>query len=150
MMLRIYQEIFMVSVDSVTKTVQKTEIISPRLFKALGPYSHCVKVTGAQTLVFTSTVTAIDCDWNVIGVGDIRAQTRKTIENLKIALAEAGASLKDVVKVNWYLVNIEHFKTVLEVREELFEGHRPASGTIPINRLALPELLLEADATAVL
>jgi enamine deaminase RidA (YjgF/YER057c/UK114 family) len=133
-----------------SKILQKTEIISPRLFKALGPYSHCVKVTGGSTMVFTSTVTAIDIDWNVIGVGDIRAQTRKTIENLKIALEEAGAGIKDIVKVNWYLVNIEHFKTVLEVREEMFEGHRPASGTIPIGKLALPELLLEADAIAVL
>jgi 2-iminobutanoate/2-iminopropanoate deaminase len=123
---------------------------SPRLFEARGPFSHVVKVSGAQSLVFTSTVAALDENWNVVGGDDIRAQTRKTIENLKFALAEAGATIRDVVKVNWYLVNIDHFQTVLQVREELFEGNRPASATIPIKNLAVPELLLEADAIAVL
>lgn len=130
--------------------MRREDIISRRLFEARGPFSHVVKVSGAQTIIFTSTVAALDEDWNVVGVGDIRAQTRKTIENLKMALAEAGATIRDVVKVNWYLVNIEHFHDVLAVREEMFEGNRPASATIPINKLAVPELLLEADAIAVL
>jgi 2-iminobutanoate/2-iminopropanoate deaminase len=123
---------------------------SARLFEARGPFSHVVKVSGASTLVFTSTVAALDENWNVVGSDDIVAQTRKTIENLKLALAEAGATIKDVVKVNWYLTNIEHFQTVLQVRETMFEGNKPASATIPINKLAMPELLLEADAIAVI
>jgi 2-iminobutanoate/2-iminopropanoate deaminase len=130
--------------------MKRENFVSRRLFEARGPFSHVVKVSGASTLIFTSTITSLDEDWNVIGGDDIRAQTRKTIENLKIALAEAGATIRDVVKVNWYLTNIEHFQTVLQIREEMFEGNRPASATIPINKLALPELLLEVDAIAVI
>ena len=130
--------------------MNRENIISSNLFEARGPFSHAVKVSGFSNLIFTSTVAAIDENWHVIGEGDIRKQTEATILNLKIALREAGASIKDVVKVNWYLTDISHFQTVLEVREQMFEGNRPASATIPIGPLAIPELLIEADAIAVL
>ncbi len=130
--------------------MNRENIISSQLFAARGPFSHAVKVSGFTTMVFTSTVAAIDENWQVIGEGDIRKQTEATILNLKTALNEAGATVKDVVKVNWYLTDINHFQTVLEVREQMFEGNRPASATIPIGSLAIPELLIEADAIAVL
>ena len=130
--------------------MNRENIISSHLFEARGPFSHAVKVSCFSNLIFTSTVAAIDENWKVIGVGDIRKQTEVTIINLKSALKEAGASIKDVVKVNWYLTDINHFQTVLEVREQMFEGNRPASATIPIGPLAIPELLLEADAIAVI
>ncbi len=128
--------------------MNRENIISSQLFAARGPFSHAVKVSEFSSLVFTSTVAAIDKNWHVIGEGDIRKQTEVTILNLKTALHEAGASIKDVVKVNWYLTDISHFQTVLEVREQMFEGNRPASATIPIGLLAIPELLIEADAIA--
>lgn len=130
--------------------MQRENIISPQLFEARGPFSHAVKLSGMGNLIFTSTVAAIDQNWNVIGEGDIRKQTEATILNLKAVLQDAGASIKDIVKVNWYLTDISHFPTVLEVREQMFEGNKPASATIPIGQLAIPELLLEADAIAVL
>jgi len=54
------------------------------------------------------------------------------------------------VSVTWYLVDIDHMPRVAKVREEMFEGCRPASGTIPINHLLVPELMLEVSAIAVL
>ncbi|MBE9167823.1 RidA family protein [Pleurocapsales cyanobacterium LEGE 06147] len=130
--------------------MDRENIISSHLFAARGPFSHAVKISGSGSLIFTSTVAALDKNWHVIGEGDIRKQTEATILNLKTVLHEAGASIKDVVKVNWYLTDISHFQTVLEVREQMFEGNRPASATIPIGSLAIPELLLEADAIAVI
>jgi 2-iminobutanoate/2-iminopropanoate deaminase len=130
--------------------MQRENIISSDLFEARGPFSHAVKISGIGGLVFTSTVASVDKNWNVIGEGDIRKQTEATILNLKTALREAGASIRDVVKVNWYLTDISHFQAVMEVREQMFEGNRPASATIPIGPLAIPELLLEADAIAVI
>ncbi|AFY58091.1 putative translation initiation inhibitor, yjgF family [Rivularia sp. PCC 7116] len=130
--------------------MNRENIISSQLFEARGPFSHAVKVSGFSNLIFTSTVAAIDKNWQVIGEGDIRKQTEATIVNLKKALQEAGATIKDVVKVNWYLTDISHFQTVLEVREQMFEGNKPASATIPIGPLVIPELLLEADAIAII
>ena len=54
------------------------------------------------------------------------------------------------VSVTWYLVDIDHMPRVAKVREELFEGCKPASGTVPINKLLVPELMLEVSAIAVL
>jgi 2-iminobutanoate/2-iminopropanoate deaminase len=129
--------------------IKRTDVVSDKLFRAKGPFSHVVKVSGVREMVFTGTITALDRDWNVVG-DTIEDQTRHTIEQLKIALAEVGASIQDVVSVTWYLVDIDHMPRVAKVREEMFEGCRPASGTIPINNLLLPELMLEVSAIAVL
>lgn len=131
------------------RAVERTDVVSDKLFRARGPFSHVVRVRGAGDLVFTSTITALDRDWNVVG-DTIEEQTRFTIEQLKICLAEAGASISDVVSVTWYLVDIDDMPRVAKVREEMFEGCRPASGSIPINKLLVPELMLELSAIAVL
>ena len=55
-----------------------------------------------------------------------------------------------MVSVTWYLVNINDIPRVAKVRDEMFEGCKPASGTIPINNLLLPEHMLEVSAIAVL
>lgn len=129
----------------------KKEIIyTAKSFPPRGPYAQAIKVSEARTTIYTGTITALDVDWNVVGVGDIREQTRVTIENLKHILEAAGATLADVVKTNWYLVNIAHMPIVAEVRNEMFQGAVPASGTIPINHLYYPELLLEMDAIAII
>ncbi|WP_352231223.1 RidA family protein [Peribacillus sp. SI8-4] len=82
--------------------------------------------------MYTGTITALDEDWNVVGAGDIREQTRKTIENLEKTLEAAGATLADVVKTTWYLTDITHMPIVAEIRNEMFGGAIPASDSSKI------------------
>ena len=86
-----------------------------------------------------------------IAPGDFRAQAKKAIENLKLALADAGATLKDVVKINNYLVDMSHISIFREVRDQHFNMTAPpASTTVAISQLARPGALFEIEAIAVL
>jgi 2-iminobutanoate/2-iminopropanoate deaminase len=111
-------------------------------------YSHVVVVEARKT-IFVSGQLARDAKGQVVGKGDMRAQIRQTGENIKAALAAAGASLSDVVKTNTYVTDIEEFFKHTDVRMEYF-GALPTSTTVEVRRLAHPDLLVEIEAIAVL
>src|SRR5689334_17577520 len=72
-------------------------------------YSYVVEATGPNRLIFIAGQLGLDMENKLVGMaGDFRAQANKAIENLKLALADAGATLKDVVKINNYLVDMSH------------------------------------------
>ena len=71
--------------------------------------SHAIKVTGGGDLVFVSGMVAAAADGCIVGVGDIRAQTKQVCENLKAAMEEAGGTLDDICRVDVYVRNMEHF-----------------------------------------
>ena len=90
----------------------------------------------------------LTANWS--GRGDIRAQTRKTLENLQAVLAEAGATMDDVVKVTVFVTNLsEHFAAIHEIRAEFFASDYPASTLVEVSRLVDPEMLIEIEAIAV-
>ncbi|HAK11109.1 MAG TPA: hypothetical protein DCO78_03225, partial [Chitinophagaceae bacterium] len=92
-------------------------------------YSQLVLVKQGTT-IFTSGVVAQDTLGNILGKGDLRMQTRIVFENLQKILAAAGASFKDVVKLNYFVVNYspDQVKTIREVRSDfLVKDHLPAS-----------------------
>ena len=104
----------------------------------------------AGRMVFASGQVARDVDGNLVGRGDIRAQTRKTLENLQAVLAEGGASMDDVVKVTVFVTNLsEHFAAIHEIRGEFFSSGYPASTLVEISSLVDPEMLIEIEAIAV-
>jgi len=71
-------------------------------------YSHVVVVEGRKT-IFVSGQLARDPKGDVVGARDMRAQIRQAGENVKTALAAAGATLADIVKTNTYVTDIEEF-----------------------------------------
>lgn len=111
-------------------------------------YSHVVVVETRKT-IFVSGQLARDAQGNVVGAGDMRAQIRQTGENIKAALAAAGATLNDVVKTNTYVTDIEEFFKHTDVRMEYF-GALPTSTTIEVRKLAHPDLMVEIEVIAVL
>jgi enamine deaminase RidA (YjgF/YER057c/UK114 family) len=110
-------------------------------------YSHVVVAEGRRT-IFVSGQLARDRDGNVVGAGDMRAQIRQVGENIKAALAAAGATLADVVKSNTYVTDIEEYFKHVDVRMEYF-GALPTSTTVEVRRLAHPDLLVEVEVIAV-
>jgi len=111
-------------------------------------YSHVVVVEARKT-IFVAGQLARDARGEVVGKGDMRAQIRQTGENIKAALAAAGATLNDVVKTNTYVTDIEEFFKHTDVRMEYF-GALPTSTTVEVRRLAHPDLLVEIEVIAML
>ncbi len=79
---------------------------------------------------------------------DIRVQTRAVIENIRDILASAGATLKDVVEITTYLVNMNDFGGYNEVYSEYFDYDGPARTTVAVHQLPHPQLLIEIRAMA--
>jgi 2-iminobutanoate/2-iminopropanoate deaminase len=115
-------------------------------------YSNVVEATGPNRLIFIAGQLGLDMENKLVGApGDFRAQAEKAVENLELALADAGATLKDVVKINNYLVDMSHLSIFREVRDKHFNmSAPPASTTVAISQLARPGALFEVEAIAVL
>jgi enamine deaminase RidA (YjgF/YER057c/UK114 family) len=128
----------------------KLHLNPPSLSKPTG-YTHVVAARG-QRLIYISGQIAFDQSGQLIGPGDLRAQTVQVYENLKSALAAAGATFADVVKLNTYVVNYKpEYRPVLgEVRSRYVDGNRPPASTlVGVSALAMDGLLIEIEAVAV-
>jgi len=124
--------------------------VSPDLSTPRG-YSHVVTASG--TMVFISGQIALDKEGKIVGPGDMRAQAAQVYENLKAALAAAGATFADVVKQNTYVVglNAESIAAVREVRGRyLPDANPPASTLVGVTALAMDGLLIEIEMVAVI
>jgi enamine deaminase RidA (YjgF/YER057c/UK114 family) len=115
-------------------------------------YTYVVETSGPGRTVYIAGQLGLDLENKLVGgPGDFRAQASKAIENLKAALAAVGAGLKDVVKINNYLVDMAHIGIFREVRDSFFNmAAPPASTTVAISQLARPGALFEIEAIAVL
>jgi enamine deaminase RidA (YjgF/YER057c/UK114 family) len=114
-------------------------------------FSQAAVVSGGRT-VYISGQVALDQTGELVGRGDLRAQTRKVFENLKLALAAAGATFDDLVKLTYYIVGYrpEHLAPVREVRSEyLSKTHPPASTLVGVEALFQDGVLIEVEAIAV-
>ena len=99
--------------------------------------------------VYVSGQVAMDGDGNVVGQGDIKAQTRQALQNVQSVLESAGSSMNDVAKITVYLTDISQLRDTHEVRAEFFPDPPPASTGVEISALAFPGLLIEIEAIAV-
>jgi reactive intermediate/imine deaminase len=113
------------------------------------PISHYANGVRAGDTLYVSGQVALDGEGRLVGPGDVVAQTRQVLDNVQRVLAAGGATLKDVVKVTVFLANVDDRPRVNEVRQAYFGDHRPASTLVEVSRLALPGLLVEIEAVAV-
>ena len=124
--------------------------VSTELSTARG-YSHVVTATGR--MVFVSGQIALDKEGKLVGPGDLRAQAAQVFENLKAALAAAGATFADIVKQNTYIVNFapEMLPALREARAAYFPAENPPASTlVGVTSLAMEGLLIEVEAIAML
>src|SRR5437899_3997330 len=91
---------------AVTRKNMQPEALAAPVRNGHTLYSHVVAVEGRR-LVFVAGQLARDRAGNVVGKGDMRAQIRQVGENIKAALAAAGASLADIVKTNTFVTDME-------------------------------------------
>jgi enamine deaminase RidA (YjgF/YER057c/UK114 family) len=109
-------------------------------------YSRAVRV---GNLVEVAGTTAVDPQGKVVGAGDAAQQTRYILAKIANALAEAGASLEDVVRTRLFVTDISQWEAIGRVHGEFFGDIRPAATMVQVEALISPELLVEIEATAV-
>jgi enamine deaminase RidA (YjgF/YER057c/UK114 family) len=114
-------------------------------------FSQVVAATGTRT-IYTAGQVSIDALGALVGGDDLAAQTTQAMRNVGLALAAAGATFADVVKITTYVVNYRpELRTVIsKARAPFFaDGSPPASTLLGVAALALPEWLIEIEAVAV-
>lgn len=121
------------------------------LYNALGyGFSHAALQTSGKTLHLAGQV-AWDADCNVVGAGDLAAQTRQALANIKTVLEAAGGTLADIVRLRVYVVNHSPDKLGIVLPEvgAFFGSVTPPPNTfLGVQALALPDFLIEIEATA--
>ena len=124
---------------------------SPALAAPAG-YSYAAVVSGGK-MIFLSGQVGFNKQGEMVGKSDFHAQAAQVFANLKQALAAAGATPKDIVKLNYYVVGLNHDKLVAlrDVRDQYVDKeHPPASTLAGVQALFRDDAMLEIDAVAVI
>ena len=123
--------------------------LAPETLAPPAGYSHVVEAP-AGLLLYISGQVPLDRNGELVGAGEIAAQTRQVFENLTAALAAAGGSWSDVVKLGYFLVDVAHLHTVRAIRDEYVDAERPPASTlVEVSRLFRDDVLIEVEAIAI-
>jgi 2-iminobutanoate/2-iminopropanoate deaminase len=128
---------------ALTRKNIQPDALHQRRVDGLVLYSHVVSIEQARRLLFISGQVARNKEGGIVGAGDMRAQLRQVLENLR-------ATLADLVRTNTYVTDIEEYFKHVDVRMEYYRHAMPTSTTVEVRRLAQPELMVEIDAIAAL
>jgi 2-iminobutanoate/2-iminopropanoate deaminase len=124
----------------------KQVIYTPKVAKSSLPLSQA---TLAGNLLFIGGAVAANERGEIVGKGDIKAQARQALENIKAIVEAAGGTLRDVTRTTVYLTDLGNYNGMNEVYRTYFPVEPPARATVRVD-LANPEFLIEIEATAVL
>ncbi|MCZ7544160.1 MAG: RidA family protein [Anaerolineae bacterium] len=124
----------------------RQNISSGTPWEAIAGYSRAVRV---GNVVHVSGTTATDEHGNLVGAGDVYAQTVYIIQKIARALEQAGASLADVVRTRIYVTDVSRWEEAARAHAEFFGDIRPANTLIEVSALVGPGYLVEMEAEAI-
>ena len=119
----------------------------PEVWSPFGAFSMAV-LQGEGQVVHLKGQVALNQQGQVAGTGDMRAQVRKVLENIRAVLASMGGQMSDVVSLVHYATDIEQFMATGDIRREFFAAPFPVTTTVEVKRLYHPDLLIEITAIA--
>ena len=125
---------------------ERLRISSGTIWEQKFGYSRAVRV-GNQIAV--AGTTAVDENGKVVGPNDPGAQARFIFQKIGRALAEAGASFEDVIRVRTFITDISRWEDVARVQGEVFSDIRPAATLVEVSALVSPDLLVEIEVDAI-
>jgi len=127
----------------------RPRFVNPSAMPASRGYTQLVEVPAGQRLLYLSGQVALDSTGALVGGTEFRAQARQVFENLRAGLAAAGASFADVVKLNYYILDVRHIPVLREVRDQYVNtAAPPASTLVEVRHLFRDDVLLEVEAIA--
>jgi len=123
-------------------------IMPPNFAAPAGPWTPAVKVPAGEMLFIAGCI-SIDENGEVVGPGDVAAQTHQVMKNFAAAVEAAGMTMADVVKITNYLVDVRDYPEVAKVRQQYLSEPYPASTMVQVSGLLYPGLLVEIEGIAV-
>lgn len=115
-------------------------------WESIAGYSRAVRVGKVVEIAGT---TAVDSDGQIIGVGDIGAQTEYIFKKIDNVLKKAGSNMSDVIRTRMYVTDINNWEVVTRIHGNIFSEIKPVSTIVEVSRLIDEELLIEVEISAV-
>lgn len=112
-------------------------------------FSQAWSVQGEATTVYLAGQTGVDDDGEFVSQGDFEGEVRLLFANMERVLAAAGGALDDLVRITVFIKDMSKMDDFTRIKKEILGGHQPAQSAIGVSTLALAELTLEVEATAV-
>lgn len=125
--------------------------INPWTWQDPFDFTQAIEVTGGEAVLYCSGQISVDEEGRPLHPGNIEAQFHRALDNLERVLADASLTLADIVRLNYYVTDVPaYLAAVPKVGARLrAAGCKPASTLLGVARLAMPELMIEIEATAV-
>lgn len=122
---------------------------APGVVKPFGIFSSAAWQPEGKVLHISGHVSE-DVNGNIVGAGDITAQTRQVLDNIGKVLEAVGGRMSDIVKVTVFVTDMSMLDEIHRVRSEYFTPPYPASTLVQVTSLVRPEYLIEIEAIAVI
>jgi len=131
---------------SVVKFLNPASVSAPR------GYSHAVQIDlGTCKMIIISGQVGIDNKGNLIGKGDFGKQTEQAFQNIKSIVESAGGTMDNVVKLGFYILDVNNIQTMRTVRDKYINLKNPPTSTlVQVSKLFRDDILVEIEATAVI
>ena len=112
-------------------------------------FAQAWRVDGAKAVIFLAGQTGVDDDGEFVSHDDFEGEVRLMFDNMRRVLEGAGATMNDVVRITVFIKDMSKIVEFTKIKREVFGDHSPAQSAIGVSTLAVPELTLEVEATAV-
>jgi enamine deaminase RidA (YjgF/YER057c/UK114 family) len=125
--------------------------VNPWTWQDRFDFSHAVDVRGADRVLYCAGQTSVDPEGRALHPGDMAAQLGRAFDNLETVLSRAGLTMANVVRLNYYVTDMEAFAGAREVVAARLASLpiKPSGSLLGISRLSQPALMVEIEATAV-
>jgi enamine deaminase RidA (YjgF/YER057c/UK114 family) len=124
-------------------------VINPWQWQDAFGYVQANEVSGMSRMLVCSGQGAVDANGEPQHAGDMRAQVAMTMDNLETVLRAAGLDWSNVVRLDYFTTDVDGFFQAMDIVGERLGGVPVASTMLGVTRLALPEMMIEIEATAV-
>ena len=136
--------------SGVAGSFRRMQTINPWTWQDPIAYAQAIAADAPARWLFLSGQASMSDDGQPAHPGDMAAQMGRCFDNIEAVLAQAGADLSHVVRLNVYTTDVDASFAAWNVWAERLGEHRPTCTLLGVARLAFPDLLVELEATALL